>query len=490
MSERTGKHRAYALRGAGSTLGAAALLGLSTARCTFPEYDSIDALAGAAGAVAQSGNGGVAGAAGTGSGLAAAAGIAGAEPSGGGTASGADGGAAAGGAPACSGEQWPVAECPDGCLERYPDDCYDGSRTDVTLGVACGAGCQACTNEACSSDSDCLSGACISDGATSACHAPLVLRMTSHEATPTVGITAWTLTLSSDEPAGGEPFSIQELELRYYFDRNGVIEPIIVRSTQSTLRLVGGVNESLPGTAWTIQRVEESPNVAYDAYVAVTFSDSAQLFPGDQLLIYQQMSTGDTGKSAFDQRSNYSFANVQDEPWLGVSVFYRGQLLWGLEPRPSNPRACFVRGIDLAGQSTTVEGRPWMGSVEAGVVSGGTSVSQAGPWFPPPAPSSESMLTSAEHLEQGQELSVPVENGSYLVYVHAVSTSTEGAASVFTVQGQAYPNGTRFRAQSSDGGFAWSRLGPFRVEVSGGVLTLATSMGSMNFAGLELWYPE
>ena len=47
-----------------------------------------------------------------------------------------------------------------------------------------------------------------------------------------------------------------------------------------------------------------------------------------------------------------------------------------------------------------------------------------------------------------------------------------------------------FRSQATDGGQAWARLGPYRVDVTTGKVTVAVSKGAINFAGMELWYPD
>jgi hypothetical protein len=85
---------------------------------------------------------------------------------------------------------------------------------------------------------------------------------------------------------------------------------------------------------------------------------------------------------------------------------------------------------------------------------------------------------------------LPVDNGTYLAFAYATSPNSDGAASVFTVQGVEPDVGSEFRAQTVEGGPAWARLGPFRIDVTDSKLTLGVKKGAVSFAGIELWYPE
>jgi len=471
-----------------------AYLALATAHCTFPSYNTPPpggGGGGGAGAGATAGSG----AANLGGDEPSLAGQ-GAAPEVGGTA--AVGGTSeqggtdtAGGSPECAPEQWPVDRCEGGCLHRFPDHCYDGKTSADELNVDCGGSCQRCTNEPCSRGSDCLSGNCALDVSGSAsCYAPLTIDFTMHERNSVVGSTAWSITLTNSEPVGGQAFKFSDLKLRYYFDRSGITEPLLVRATQSNLTLMNGQARSLPETSWTIERVESLPDAAYDAYVEVGFGDAGQLFPGDRIDLYQQMLTGDPAASSFDQRANYSFTDQTDSAWNHVTVFDAEQLVWGLEPRPANPRACFVRAVNLNGPALVVGGHDFQSAAQAGVVTSGTGVSQGGAPFPVVNGSLATMLQTATRLQGGDELSLPVDNGTYLAYVYATSPSNDATASVFTLQGVEPDLGSKFRSQAVDGGQAWSRLGPFRLDVADGKLTLGVTSGAASFTGIELWYPD
>lgn len=457
-----------------------AYLGLLTAHCTFPEYETRAQLgeAGEAGVGASAPVGGTT----SGGGQGATSSDAGEAPIAGGN---------GGSVGECSGEQWPVEHCEDSCLLRYADHCYDGDASGDEKDVDCGgADCQACTNEACSSGGDCLSGSCEAGETESRCDAPLLVTYTSHEQNSAVGSATWSITLMNSEPTGGTDYSIKDLKLRYYVARGGATEPLLIRATQSNLLFADGMTMGLSETHWSIERMEAREGEAYDAYVEVTFADPERLFPGDSITIYQQMLTGDPGNSLFDQRTHYSFTKATNQPWLHVTAYYQDRLAWGLEPRPINPRSCFVRAVNLNGPAVTVAGRNWQSAAQAGITSDGSGVSQGGTPYPAATGGLATMLQTATRLTAGHSFSMPVDNGSYLLYLYATSPTNDGTASVLTVQGQEPDTGGKFRAQASDGGQAWARLGAYRVDVMNGSLNVGVTTGTVSFTGLELWYPE
>jgi hypothetical protein len=474
---------------------------LANAHCTFPEYNTppvgaAGATGAGAGAVAGAGAGAGVGAGGTSQSGAGAGDDGGGDPGGGteGVLGGAAGAAGQDGGvdlPECAPQQWPVDHCAAAtCVRRYPAHCYDGKKSGDEVASDCGGGCHGCTNEACTADDDCLSGSCLVDAG--ACFAPLSIKYTSHEQSPIVGNTTWSISVLSDLAASSKGYAFKDLKVRYYFDRSGIVEPLLVRSTQSNLKLQNGQSRGLAKTSWTIQRVEHLLDAVYDAFVEVSFDEAGQLYPGDQIDLYQQLSTGDAGRSTFDQRANYSFTEATDLPWLHVTVFYKGRLVWGLEPPPANPRACFARGVNLNGPAVTVDSNPWQGASQAGVTTTGSGVSQATTPFPAVAGGIATMLNTVTRLPAGTELNVPTANGTYLAYLYATSPSqaSDAEASLLTVQGEEPDSSQAFRSQTVDAAQAWARLGPYRVEISSGKLTIAVTKGAINFAGLELWYPE
>jgi hypothetical protein len=468
------------------------------ARCTFPDYDMLRLGSGGAGAPPIGGNDGTAGTGGAAAsaggggqgGVASGSGQAGSEvaPVGGSH----DGGEPPiGGSPGCLGEQWPVEHCSGGCLLRYPDHCYDGDKSGDEADVDCGGSCQGCSYEACERDADCLSGSCATTTANgSACRAPLSVSFTPQGVNRYVGTTDFRLVVRNTEPADGADFALKDLEVRYYIAGSGIVEPLLVQATQSSQLLAVGESRALPLTSWAIERVEPLTDARYDAYLEVSFADSVRLFPGDSVDLLQRLSTGYTGSSNFDQLANYSFKDQADPQWLHVTLHYRGQLIWGLEPRPPHPRACFARAVKLGGAGVTVEGNAWQAAADANLTTAGSVITQSVPTFPATSGEMAKLLGSGTHLTAGQTLEFPVADGVYLVYLLAISSGTDGGPNLFSLQGSRPESSAGFRAQLINNAGAWARLGPYRVNVTTGTLTVAATSGALSFAGIELWYPE
>lgn len=488
-------HRARQMRGSGSGWLRVALLlvgyaALGTTQCTFPQYDLVrDGLSG-------SGNGGTDAVGGSAmpsaasGGTSATSGTTGTE---GGTTALPVGGAGDGGTapdPECAPEQWPVDKCADTCLHRFPDHCYDGEQSGDESDVDCGGSCQGCTYELCTTNDDCLSGSCVAAGADAAtCVPALTLGYMAHEGNALVSTTAWSLTLTNAQPDGGQTYNFRDLKVRYYLRRDGVTEPLAIGATQSNLKLAGGDAREIAATRAFV-REESTVDAAYDTYFEIGFTESGQLFPGDDIELYQLINTGDTANSRFDQRSHYSFSK-EGSP-LHITVFYKGRLMWGLEPRPNHPRACFARGVDINGQTMTVNGNEWLSSSEARVTTNGTGASQALHLDPPASASLSKALQNWTRLQAGQNLTLPVENGTYLVSLYAVSQGTDSTTSHFTLQGEEPESSGGFKGNMATGD-AWAPLGPYRVTVTDEKLVLGVlgkSPEAINFAALELWYPE
>ena len=149
-----------------------------------------------------------------------------------------------------------------------------------------------------------------------------------------------------------------------------------------------------------------------------------------------------------------------------------------------------MRGVNLNGPAVTIDGNAWQSASAAQVTTTGSGVSQATVPFPAVTGGVATMLNTATRLAAGAERSLPTDNGTYLASLYATSPGNDSDASLLTVQGVAPDSSGAFRPQASDGGQAWSRLGPYRVDVTTGKVTIAVTKGALNFAGIELWYPD
>jgi hypothetical protein len=261
-----------------------------------------------------------------------------------------------------------------------------------------------------------------------------------------------------------------------------------VRATQSNLSQVGGANMELKQTSWELVHTEEQAGAQYDAYLSVRFTDPGKLYPGDQVALYQQIVDGDPATSTFDQRSDYSFSKDPETFSLHTTIFYQGKLIWGLEPGPVAPRACFAQGVNFNGSGVTIDGNAWQGGDDVKLMTTGT-LAGAGAPFPPVSGGLATLLGSAIQVQAGQDITVPVDNASYLVYLFLTSPGADSTASELTIQG-VEPASFKFRSQAFDGGQAWAKMGPYPLQVKDGSIKIGVSAGSMAFAGMELDYPE
>jgi hypothetical protein len=147
--------------------------------------------------------------------------------------------------------------------------------------------------------------------------------------------------------------------------------------------------------------------------------------------------------------------------------------------------------MNLNDPSVNVDGNSWQSATQAMVSTTGSGVSQAGTPYPAPPPGVGTMLGTATKVSAGQHFDLAVENGTYLVFLYAASsTANDTDANLFTVQGSAPVGSGGFRAQPADGGQAWARMGPFRASISNGKLSVGVTKGALYFSGVELWYPE
>ncbi len=423
-------------------------------QCTFPEYDRLQS----PGSAGSGPNQGASGATTAGSGV--------------------------GGSLALAGEAGAAALCPDlPALASYPDHCFDGDTSGDELRPDCGGSCQGCSTGSCQAAAECLSGECTAGGL---CDTPLTLTYKADELNPQVNSLAWRVRVTNTS-ANEQSFATKDLKVRYYFERDEVVEPMLIRSPQAIATIAGGGFE-LASTVWSVERVVAPEDADYTAYVEIALGPGRTLFPGDSVELYQQLTTG-ASSSLFDQRVNYSSANQAAgdyAPWPKVTVFLGEKLIWGQEPPAAISAACWFRGVNLHGPAVTIAGNLWQAASETMLTTTGSSVAQEGTFNPAATGELASLLATAVRLEAGETLKLPVPNQTYLVYLYAVSLQAMPDLGTILVEGAVPEPASRFKAQEVEGGRAWGRLGPYRAEVSDGELTVGVSEGAVSFAGIEL----
>ena len=141
-----------------------------------------------------------------------------------------------------------------------------------------------------------------------------------------------------------------------------------------------------------------------------------------------------------------------------------------------------ARAVNLGGGAVTIDGQVWQSQAEAGVVTNGTLLSKPDLVLSPAVSGGRaSRLSNARYLRTGLRVQVPgVADGSYDVFVSVMEDNFPVTFSL-DLEGVRAVTGV-----SSGAGGAWSRLGPYRVQVSGGALELTASAVSVNVAGVEI----
>ncbi len=433
---------------------------VTAASCGFPEYEFLPS--GAAGGATQAGAAGLAGTAPSGgAGMpSVAAGAAGA-PEGGVT--------GGGGEPAACGPSAPVR----------PDSCYDGELTGDETDVDCGGGeCQPCFEGACVVDGDCASGGCVG----LACSPRFRLEFQADDLLRSTAKLNFQVRFTYE--SGTSPVPLERLSVRYYFARNGVLEPITVGSSNATVTQSGNAFDLKPDTAWKLNKINRGPADAYDIYLEVRFTGPQSLVPGDSVHFAQEINPGNTTQ-AFDQDTHYSFGAVTFQEWKRITLYEDEELVWGYEPRGGERPSCLLRAVDLNGPAVTIDGQGWESAASATVTTEGSAFAQSAAIYPSVSGGLSTMLHSGYTLGDGQGVHVPLENGDYLLYAYGFSANSYGL-STLNVEDEAVD---AFYMSWLYGVQSWGKLGPYPVTVADGVLDLVSAGGDLALSGVEIRTP-
>ncbi|HVJ14337.1 MAG TPA: cellulose binding domain-containing protein [Polyangiaceae bacterium] len=430
------------------------LLGVE-ASCNYPDFVFVSATAGGTGATSgDAGSGGTAGAVGGSAGAVVGGGTAGSDDGQSGAASQGSGGES-GGQPASLCGVRP-APAPDECFNGLPD----GNESDIDCG---GDDCQACFDTT-----------------------PFRVEYQCGDPNRSSLSPRFQLKLWNE---GDDPVALATLSVRYYFRRNGVTEPIHIRSGQTIL-----FQDVVPlyisdDTTWSIVKINADEDDDYDVTIDIRFSGAYTLLPGDRVELYQELFAGNDGV-AFDQATHYSFESsaVPYQDNARITVFDGEQLVWGYEPRRGGDRSCFVRAINLGGDAVTLDDDDWEGDMAGALET--TGVAFDGPPAnvrPAVQGALAEVLASGYELAANQSVSVPTESGDYLAYVYAVSGAGEELGT-FAIEDSAELGA--FKAGAIEGTPGWAKLGPYPVRVDDGVFDFSCLSGVVRIAGIELRTPS
>jgi hypothetical protein len=468
-----------------ASLAALALLA-SVNDCGFPKYDfHADGASGAAGAA----NGGAPGG-GPSAGSPADAGTPDARGGGGGTElqAGGDAGGSAGEAGA-AGAAGAGCDYPQPLI--YPAHCFDHVLGDGETGIDCGGdACSACAGtQTCATNGDCLSGTCSSN---KACAATVTAEYNNAMVPQSFTRSPkFDLTVTYLAPANT---TLDLIRVRYYFNHNGVSEPVLGLNSQATLIFSPDSRMSVPtekihSQIYRTALGPAAPNNGRqtDSYIEVSFSVGSTLLTGTKLEIIQDFSAGGTDV-LFDQNSHYSFNNGTN-PNDTVTVYWNGKRVWGIEPPWVEFPACaYAGGVNVNGDALTLAGEALGASSEAGVTftDGGAYANAAAKAFPSTDADTTKLLSTARNLTGPATLTWAVPNGKYNAFAWLTSAASSDTG-VLTLQGSA---ADKFVGMQPASGAAWSLLGPYPVTVDTEALTLAVASGTVHVAGLKLYRAE
>jgi hypothetical protein len=237
----------------------------------------------------------------------------------------------------------------------YPAHCLDNTLGNGETDVDCGGGCVPCRTPI------------------------LTLQYMSVVADASTNAPRFRLLLTY---VGKGSTALSDIRIRYYFNHNGVTEPVIPLDTQATLDPGGGQMDIADKVSWSIHRLPlgppDSKGNTTDSYLEINFGSSASLNAGAKLDLTQDIVAG-SADTLFDQTSHYSFLNVgglarNDK----ITVYDVEQRILGVEP-PLRvlPDCAFAAGVNLGGPSVTIDDQALEASA-SGHVYGGSLLEQRG----------------------------------------------------------------------------------------------------------------
>jgi len=452
--------------------------------CGFPTY-GFNASGGAGAGTSNVGGGGVAGS-GAGGDTPGVQGGGGTVAQGGGDAgeggAAGSGGAGYGGAAGVGGA---ACEYPKPVI--YPLHCFDHTRGDGETGTDCGGDeCSACSGtETCASNADCLSGKCTTNNKT--CMQVLSAEYSNIVTDPFVKDGKFHLVLTYHDPV---PTTLDLIRIRYYFNHNGVADPVLGLNSQATLLAGSGqLNLTSDQIHAQVYRTVLGPaapnnNRTTDSYIEISFASSTGLSINNQLDIIQDFST--SGDVSFDQRSHYSFSSGSSNDT--VTVYRAGKRLWGIEPPWLEfPDCAYAGGVSLNGKALTIGGDDLTAASDASLTFTNSSAyaNTAAKALPTTDSATTELLTTGQTLTEGSTATWAVPNGKY--YACAWLTSAASSNGLMTIQGAPVD---RFVGSQRGQAAVWSLLGPYQVTVSHEALGLGVASGVVNVAGLKLYRAE
>lgn len=456
------------------------VLAATASNCGFPDYGFNHPAAGAAGI-----GGSVAGSSGA-VGAAAAAGV-----SGGSGAGGDAGGTAGSGGVGQSGEAGEAGAGGAPCIYPepviYPAHCFNSAQDEGETGKDCGGvACAPCSGtQGCSKNSDCASNSCVN----SACVQVLSLSYTSIVGDAFTRTPKFSLAITYLDTTQQTP--LQNLRIRYYFNHNGVPEPVLALHTQATFDPDNNSQRDISSDM--IARVYRLPpgpidgrGFVSDSYLEITFpTNPSSLVPPTKLSITLDINAGGADPDpAFQQATHYSFIRGGPLENDRIAVYRGEQLVWGAPPPLTLlPDCAYAAGVNVNGPALTIGAQPLEADSDAHLQYSGTTYQNSLSVLPAADTNTTAMLRTGYALG-ADTATLPFADGKYWAYAWLTSGASTNAGQLM-IQGA--PQDKFWVQQNLPAGVAvWARVGPYSIDVSSGSLAFSGT-GSVNLAGLELY---
>ena len=151
---------------------------------------------------------------------------------------------------------------------------------------------------------------------------------------------------------------------------------------------------------------------------------------------------------------------------------------------PTTTVPTFVRAVNLGGGAITLDGHSWAASASATNfrATGVTSFSNQNVTLTPTTDATRASMIRSSVYGSSTSLALSgVSSGTYSVYLYVWE---DNGAETFNIS---LEGKTVLSGYNSGAAGHWDRLGPFTAAVTDGTVNIATTGGTANISGIELW---
>jgi len=284
---------------------------------------------------------------------------------------------------------------------------------------------------------------------------------------------------------------LQDLRIRYYFNHNGVPEPVLALHNQATFN-PDGVSQrdiSLDMIA-RVYRLPPGPTdgrgFVSDSYLEITFPTNPSMLikPAKVTITTDIVAGGADPDPAFQQATHYSFIPGGPLENNLIAVYLGDRLVWGTPPPLTLlPDCAYAAGVNVNGPALTIGAQSLQAGSEAHLQYSGATYQNAFPVLPTADTNTTAMLRTGYALG-ADTATLPVAAGKYWAYAWLTTGASTNAGQLM-MQG-ALKDKFWMQQVLQPGAAVWARVGPYPIDVPTGSLTLSGT-GSVDLAGLELY---